>query len=132
MKRRHRHQPHHESPHEARLREVVDELIPDTERRPVYLQFARELDLSLRRPPPALVIPREPGDSRNLSANRNLSDPSTPVGVTGPATTRNRYFPDFSTRTKRVVARWLRRGLSGRTLWRIGEALIGRLFPAGR
>ena len=132
MKRRQEHQPHHESPHEARLREVVDELIPDTERRPEYLQFARELDLSLRRPPPALVIPREPGESRNLSASRNLSDPSTPVGVTGRTKERPRPLPDFSTRSKRTAARWLRRGLSGRTLWRIGEALIGRLFPAGR
>jgi len=98
MRRRQEHRPHHESPHEARLREVVDELIPDTERRQEYLQFARELDLSLRRP----------------------------------LRRRNRYFPDFSTRTKRVVARWFRRRLSGRVMWRIGEALTGRALPGGR
>jgi len=40
--------------------------------------------------------------------------------------------PDFSRRTKRIVTKWFRRGLSGHALWRIGEALIGLLFPAGK
>jgi hypothetical protein len=48
------------------------------------------------------------------------------------ASMRRAPDPDFSRRTKLVVMKWFRRGLSGRTLWRIGEALIGRLFPAGR
>jgi hypothetical protein len=40
--------------------------------------------------------------------------------------------PDFSLATKRVVLRWFRRGLSGHVMHLIGEALIGRMFPAGR
>jgi hypothetical protein len=86
------------------LRAIVDELIPDTERRPEYLLFARELDLCLRRVRRPSVL-----HSGLWSLNS-----------------------DFSVGTKRTVAKWFRRGLSGRTLWRIGEALIGRLFPAGR
>lgn len=36
-------------------------------------------------------------------------------------------FPDFSRRTKLVVLRWFRRGLSGRVLARIGAELGARL-----
>jgi hypothetical protein len=38
--------------------------------------------------------------------------------------------PDFTRRTKLVVQKWFRRGLSGHLLWRIGERLLGRLHPA--
>jgi hypothetical protein len=48
------------------------------------------------------------------------------------ASMRRAPDPDFSRRTKRVAMKWFRRGLSGRALWRIGEALIGRLFPAAK
>jgi hypothetical protein len=37
--------------------------------------------------------------------------------------------PDYTRRTKMVIVRWFRRGLHGNLLWRIGSALIGRLFP---
>ena len=37
--------------------------------------------------------------------------------------------PDYTRRTKAVIARWFRRGLHGNLLWRIGVALLGRLFP---
>jgi hypothetical protein len=40
--------------------------------------------------------------------------------------------PDFSRRTKRVVLKWFRRGMQGRAMWRIGEALTGRALPGGR
>jgi hypothetical protein len=33
-------------------------------------------------------------------------------------------FPDFSIETKRIVAKWFRRGLSGHLLWLIGKELI--------
>jgi len=38
--------------------------------------------------------------------------------------------PDFTQRTKRVVQKWFERGLSGKFLWRIGERLLGRMYPA--
>jgi hypothetical protein len=34
--------------------------------------------------------------------------------------------PDFSRRTKRVVEKWFRRGLSGHLMWLIGEAVLGK------
>lgn len=43
MSRRNCHPPHHESPHEQRLREIVDELVPDDSQKQAYLAFAREL-----------------------------------------------------------------------------------------
>ena len=36
--------------------------------------------------------------------------------------------PDFSERTKAVVAKWFSRGLSGRRLWFIGRALLRERF----
>jgi hypothetical protein len=43
-------------------------------------------------------------------------------------TLRRPPVPDFSLATRRVVMKWFRRGLSGGALWRIGAALIGRMF----
>jgi hypothetical protein len=123
MSRRQTHRPHHESPHEARLREVVCEMVPDPRQRPVYLRFARELDMSLRRP-----LKRQ-AQAQAQAGGLTLETGNWKLGT---ATTRNRHFPDFRIRTKRVVARWFRRGLSGRAMWRIGQALFGRVFPAGR
>jgi hypothetical protein len=37
--------------------------------------------------------------------------------------------PDYTRRTKAVIDRWFRRGLHGNLLWRIGVALVGRLYP---
>jgi hypothetical protein len=37
--------------------------------------------------------------------------------------------PDYTRRTKAVIARWFRRGLHGNLLWRIGVGLLGRLYP---
>ncbi len=107
-KRHHRHHHRHERRRpgrvrEQRLREIVDGLVPGSLQKRAYLDFARELAQSLRGNPPAL---------------------QTGSWKLGPATTRHRRFPDYSMRTKRVVAKWFRRGLSGRLLWLIGEALI--------
>lgn len=46
------------------------------------------------------------------------------------ATFHHRPEPDFDRRTKLVVQKWFVRGLSGYYLWRIGERLLGRLYPA--
>jgi hypothetical protein len=45
------------------------------------------------------------------------------------ATLRRPPGPDYTRRTKLVITRWFRRGLHGNLLWRIGVALLGRLFP---
>ena len=51
MSRRNCHPPHHESPHEQRLREIVDEVVPDCPQKPAYLAFARELAQSVHHAP---------------------------------------------------------------------------------
>jgi hypothetical protein len=51
MSRRHRPAPHHESPQEQHLREIVNGFVPAESERAAYLAFARELMLSLRRGP---------------------------------------------------------------------------------
>jgi len=45
------------------------------------------------------------------------------------ATLKRPPGPDYTRRTKLVIARWFRRGLHGKLLWRIGVGLLGRLFP---
>ena len=40
--------------------------------------------------------------------------------------------PDFSRRTKLVVAKWFRRGMHGRALWRVGEAVMEWRFGRRR
>jgi hypothetical protein len=45
------------------------------------------------------------------------------------ATLKRPPGPDYTRRTKAVVERWFRRGLHGNLLWRIGVALLGRLYP---
>ncbi len=89
MSRRHRrHHPHHESPHELHLREIVDEFVPEGAEKPAYLAFAHEFARTLRHAP----------------------------------------MPDFSRGTKLAVMRWFRRGLSGRTLWQVGSAVMDERF----
>ena len=142
MSRRKRPQPEHRNPHEQRLREIVDEIVPDGSQKQAYLAFALELAVVERSSSfvhrPSSVIPRERSDSRNLAADqigRDPSiplgmtkgrDPSTSVGVTGPMSERPRPFPDFSMRTKRVVQKYFERGLRGNLLWLIGEAVLNR------
>jgi hypothetical protein len=46
------------------------------------------------------------------------------------ATFHRPLVPDFDRRTKLVVQKWHVRGLSGQLMWRIGERLLGRLYPA--
>jgi len=51
MKSRKSQQPEHESPHEQRLREIVDEFVPDCSEKPAYLAFAQEFARSVHRAP---------------------------------------------------------------------------------
>jgi hypothetical protein len=49
MSRRKRPLPEHRSPHELRLRGIVDEIVSDDSQKQAYLAFARELTRVLRR-----------------------------------------------------------------------------------
>jgi len=108
MSRRNCHPPHHESPHEQRLREIVDELVPEDSQKRSYLAFARELAAAERSSSfvhrPSM---RKPGTVPR-SACVELSAVQSP----------------FSQRTKRVVMKWFRRGLSGHLMWLIGDAIL--------
>jgi hypothetical protein len=130
------------------VREVVAAVVPARERAR-YMTFARELYATLRLKPQASsrklqaqaratrrVIPTKPvrqaqgrlRAGRNLAAEDRGRDPSIGVGVTEPARS-GPQFPDYTRKTKLVIVRWFRRGLHGNLLWRIGIALLGRLFP---
>jgi len=102
MSKRNCHPPHHESPHEMRLREIVDELVPDDSQKQAYLAFARGLAMSLRRGPKMGDCPSEQH--------------------VGPAAVQS----PFSADTKRVVQKYFERGLRGDLLWLIGDAILGR------
>ncbi len=81
---------------------------------------------------------KEPGHRRSSEVVREV------VTAVVPKRERERYMPfarelcaslkrppgpDYTRRTKMVIVRWFRRGLHGDLLWRIGSALLGRLFP---
>jgi hypothetical protein len=90
------------------LREVVSAVVPpeDCER---YLLFARELYATLHHSRKQGTVPR--------SACVGLSAVQSP------------FSADFTRRTKLVVMKHFRRGLSGRLLALIGQKLLGRLYP---
>lgn len=136
--RRHSHYtPHHESPQEQRLREIVDAVVTEDAERAAYLAFARELALSLRRQPqaPSHKLSAKTGDSpfvgtglrkKGTVPRSSLSDPLRdsphfPARGTVPVFAAQ----DFSMRTKRVAQKWFERGLHGNLLWRVGEAILG-------
>jgi hypothetical protein len=48
------------------------------------------------------------------------------------ASLRRAPDPDFSRRTKRVVLKWFRHGMSGRALWRVGRAVLEWRFGGRR
>jgi len=121
MGRRKTSKPEHQGPHELRLREIVNELVSDDSQKQAYLAFAHELAAAERSSSfvhrSSSVIPRERRDSRNLAARQTGRDPSIGVGVT-----KGR---EPSQRTKRIVAKWFRRGLSGHLMWLIGKEVLG-------
>jgi hypothetical protein len=91
MRRRKRQQPEHESPHEQRLREVVETFVQDDAEKAAYLAFARELAAAER---------------SSSFVHRSSSN-----------------VPDYSRKTKRVVMKWFRRGLSGHLMRLIGDRI---------
>jgi hypothetical protein len=131
-------------PEQVRIRHLVEQAIHDEEPE-LYLAFAAELLAAARRQPQAT--------SRKLQARRANSKPQTPnpncrpnaqSAVRAPAsesalqtgnwklqtaTMRHRRFPDFNMRTKRIVDKWFRRGLSGWKLAEVGRSLLGPAFP---
>ena len=124
MSRRKRPQPEHGSPHEQHLRDIVDELVQEESQKAAYLAFAHELAAVQRRAYTVhRVIPTKRSAGRNLAAKQAGRDPSSDLGVTG-TTMRHRRFPDYSMETKRIVAKWFERGLSGHLMWLIGEAIL--------
>jgi hypothetical protein len=102
MRRRKRPQPEHRSPHEQRLREIVDGLVMDNSEKEAYVAFGHELARSVRRGP-------KMGDSPSEQRVR-LAAVQSP----------------FSEETKRIVQKWFGRGLSGHLMWLIGEAVLGK------
>ena len=100
MSRQHSHPSRHENPHEQRLREIVDVLVPEDPQKPAYLAFAREFARTMRRPPKMGTVPR---------------DACVELGV---------VQSPFSEGTKRVVQKWFERGLHGHLLWLVGQAVM--------
>ena len=101
MSRRHRHPPHGESPHELRLRAVVDSLVVDSSEKAAYIAFAREL----------------------MAAQRRSTRPDSPeFRYQKPECSMGGYTPEP---VKRVVMKWFRRGLSGHLMWLIGRSVLG-------
>ena len=82
-----------------------------------YVCFARELYLTLRHPP-----------ARRAASHK----PQAPGWTLDHLTTGPPPSVDFSVATKRVVARWFGRGLSGHLLWLIGDRMIDLMFPDAR
>jgi len=120
MSRRNCHPPRHESPHEQRLREIVDSLVTDSSQKAAYVAFARELMAAerhalCRQPQAASHKPKAPGPNPRLG---------TVDWELETATKRPGSFPDYSRRTESIVAKWFARGLHGRLLWLVGQAVI--------
>ena len=109
MSRRKRPQPERGSPHERHLRDIVDELVREESQKAAYLAFARELALAQMRQP------AKTGDSPMERSARG----TVPVFA----------VPDYSAWTKRVVEKWFRRGLHGKLLWLIGQAVLEGRMP---
>jgi hypothetical protein len=118
MSKRNCHPPHHESPHEQRLREIVDELVPEDSQKDAYVAFAMEL---------MAVERHERLGTRSEVVGWGQSPAfRTPRSGTVPTTSVMSSPSDFSVLTKRVVQKWFERGLRGNLLWRIGEAILDR------
>jgi hypothetical protein len=102
------------------VREVVAAVVPARER-VRYVAFARELYATLQ-------LGRKQGTVPAKNWGQSLGVAQGPVKVQSPFFARAVQSP-FSSRNKRVVMKWFRRGLHGNLLWRIGVALLGRLYP---
>jgi hypothetical protein len=116
MSRKKRQESEHRNPHEMRLWAIVDSLVTDSSEKAAYLSFARELMLAERhRLPPDNSEVRDQKPEFRTGEGKPPRAPRTPMA---------RPFPDFSRRTKRVVEKWFRRGLSGHLMWLIGQEAL--------
>jgi hypothetical protein len=116
MSRKKRQESEHRNPHEMRLWAIVDSLVTDSSEKAAYLSFARELVIEQRRK----ALPDSP-EFRIQRAESRVGEVKPPRT---PRTPMARPFPDFSRRTKRVVEKWFRRGLSGHLMWLIGQEVL--------
>jgi len=112
MKRRKMQRPEHESPHEQRLREIVDEFVPECPEKQAYLAFARELARAEHHA-------RLTADERRWT---QMQDPDSSESRDQKPECRIPGYP--SEAVKRVVMKWFRRGLHGNLLWLVGGAIL--------
>jgi len=140
MSRRHCHRPHHESPQELRLWAIVDSLVTDISEKEAYLAFARELAMAQRCGIPGdSHFCRKQGTAflrgqvfgkrgQSLEAASPTRCGTVPISCVGRAKgtvgTSGAERSPFSQRTKRVVMKWFRRGLSGHLMWLIGRSIL--------
>jgi len=114
MKRRHQHR--HEHPSGERLREIVAASGLEPGQEEAGLAFARELAAVQRT---SFFVHRS---ATRKAGTVPLSSCVRLAAVQSP----------FSQRTKRVVMKYFRRGLHGRALWRIGQAVLEWRFGKRR
>jgi hypothetical protein len=94
----------------------VDSLVTYGSEKVAYVAFARELTAAQRHAPQlkrqaaSHKLPAKTGDSPSERSTRG----TVPVFAA----------PDYSSRTKLIVAKWFARGLSGHLMWLIGEAIL--------
>jgi hypothetical protein len=150
MKRRHRRN-HPERRPRPSLEAIVRDCGCPADELARYVAFARELMLAERRSarqdnseirnqrPECRKRDGEPTtdvlSDRGRSGQRRWTQirgremsptPGTANRKLGTARMRPRPFPDYSRRTKSIVAKWFRRGASGHLMWLIGKALLAR------
>jgi hypothetical protein len=99
MKRRHRPHPHEPGPGELHLREAVESALGEAEAEGAHVLYDERTAESY------LAFGREFGRELRSGFRIEHLDPS------------------------RAAERWFRRGLSGRALWLIGDALMYRQRP---
>jgi hypothetical protein len=125
MSRRKHHAPHHENPHELRLRAAVNGLVSDETLRPAYLAFAHELIFAERLgtapDSPEFRIQKPECRGRNES-HPQISQITQMIRF---RRGRPRRYADYTRRTKLTVMKWFRRGLSGHLMWLIGREILG-------
>jgi hypothetical protein len=131
-------------PERMRIRHLVEQALHDEEP-DLYLAFAAELLAAARRPPQASSrkLQAQEANPKPQTLNPNfLPKTQSSAQAPGPesglrtgnwklqtAAMRRRRFPDFNMRTKRIVDKWFRRGLSGWNLAEVGRSLLGPAFP---
>lgn len=152
MRRRHRRRHHPERQPRPSLEAIVRDCGCPADELEYYVAFARELLLAERRSArqnssefrnqsserrttvgghPQITQMTQIVHGRRAERNPQITQiprigvPALRTGNRKLGTATTRPFPDYSRRTKDVVAKWFRRGLSGHLMWLIGEAILG-------